>query len=68
MEVNEVNLSLSYGGVVRTVQGCAAHIIGRLFSLSGLPMVPLLFEIGLDIGPFYVKGLDIGCKFSSSLV
>ena len=29
---------------------------------------PLLFEIGLDIGPFYVKGLDIGCKFSSSLV
>ena len=26
-------------------------------------MAPLLFEIGLDIGPFYFKGLDIGCKF-----
>ena len=25
-------------------------------------MAPLLFEIGLDIGPVYVKGLDIGCK------
>ena len=49
---------MSFGGylVERWVQGCAAHI-GRLFSLSGLPMAPLLFEIGLDIGRVFAKCL-----------
>ena len=43
---------------IQNVQGCAAHI-GRLFQPLGFTnaMAPLLFEIGLDMGPVFAKCL-----------
>ena len=38
----------------RWVQECAAQM-GRIFGLSGLPVVPFCLKIGLDIGRVFAN-------------
>ena len=64
---------MSLGGIIveRWAQECAAQM-GRIYGLSGLPMVPFYLKIGLDIGrvfakclifdEFFSSGLPIGCQ------